>query len=72
VDGSGYVFWADQVLALDAINPEVAARLARAMDHWARMTPAVSTLMRGQLERVAATSTLSRNTLEIVTKSLSL
>jgi aminopeptidase N len=71
-DGSGYAFWADQVLALDAINPEVAARLARAMDHWARMIPAVSALMRIQLERVAATPALSRNTLEIITKSLSL
>lgn len=71
-DGSGYVFWADQVLALDGINPEVAARLARAMDHWARMIPAVSAQMRTQLERVAATPALSRNTLEIITKSLSL
>ena len=25
-DGSGYAFWADQVLALDALNPEIAAR----------------------------------------------
>ena len=71
-DGSGYVFWAEQVLALDAINPEVAARLARALDHWARMIPSVSALMRTQLERVAATPALSRNTLEIITKSLSL
>ncbi len=71
-DGSGYVFWADQVLALDAINPEVAARLARALDHWARMIPSVSALMRTQLQRVASHAGLSRNTLEIITKSLSL
>lgn len=71
-NGEGYAFWADQVLALDAINPEVAARLARALDHWARMLPSVSTLMKAQLERVAAHPALSRNTLEIVSKSLSL
>ncbi len=72
VDGSGYVFWADQVLALDAINPEVAARLARSLDHWARMTPTISALMQTQLKRVASHSGLSRNTLEIISKSLSL
>ena len=31
-DGSGYAFWAEQVLALDAINPQVAARLARSLE----------------------------------------
>ncbi|MGZ5201978.1 MAG: aminopeptidase N, partial [Telluria sp.] len=31
-DGSGYAFWAEQVIALDALNPQVASRLARAMD----------------------------------------
>ena len=39
-DGSGYAFWADQVLALDALNPEIAARLARALDNWSRYVPA--------------------------------
>ena len=71
-DGSGYAFWADQVLALDAINPEIAARLARAMDQWSRVIPSASKLMQAQLQRVAAHPTLSRNTLEIVSKALSL
>ncbi|NHC61217.1 aminopeptidase N [Paenalcaligenes suwonensis] len=31
----GYEFWAEQVIALDALNPEIAARLARAFDNWA-------------------------------------
>jgi hypothetical protein len=34
-DGSGYAFWAEQVLALDAINPQVAARLARSLERGA-------------------------------------
>ncbi|MFZ9408087.1 MAG: aminopeptidase N [Burkholderiaceae bacterium] len=38
-DGSGYDFWVEQVLALDVINPQVAARLARALDRWKRFEP---------------------------------
>ena len=71
-DGSGYRFWAEQVLALDAINPEIAARLARAFDHWARFIPSVQAQMRVQLQRVATHEGLSRNTLEIVSKALAL
>ena len=71
-DGSGYHFWAEQVLALDAINPEIAARLARAFDHWARFIPSVQAQMRVQLQRVATHKGLSRNTLEIVSKALAL
>jgi aminopeptidase N len=71
-DGSGYVFWADLVLELDTINPEIAARFARVMDHWRRHVPAASARMRSALERVANQSGLSRNVSEIVSKSLSL
>jgi aminopeptidase N len=71
-DGSGYRFWAELVLALDAINPELAARLARAFDHWARFIPSVQAQMRVQLQRVASHKGLSRNTLEIVSKALAL
>ena len=71
-DGSGYAFWAEQVLALDLINPEIAARLARAFDQWSRFIPTVRDQMRTQLERVAAHPSLSRNTLEIVSKALAL
>ncbi len=71
-DGQGYQFWSDQVLALDAINPEIAARLARAGDQWARFIPEVSQRIHAQLERIATHPTLSRNTLEIVSKALSL
>ena len=71
-DGSGYRFWADQVLALDALNPEIAARLARAFDHWARFIPTVRIQMQRELQRVASYPHLSRNTLEIVSKALAL
>jgi aminopeptidase N len=71
-DGGGYRYWADQVLALDALNPEIAARLARAFDHWARFIPAVRDSMQRELKRVAAQPNLSRNTLEIISKALAL
>lgn len=71
-DGSGYSFWADQVLALDALNPEIAARLARAFDHWSRFIPDVRIQMQRELQRVAAQPNLSRNTMEIVSKALAL
>ncbi|ACR28027.1 aminopeptidase N [Burkholderia glumae] len=68
-DGSGYAFWADQVLALDAINPQVAARLSRSLENWRRFTPALREPMRAALERVAA-SAKSRDVREIVGKAL--
>lgn len=70
-DGSGYAFWAEQVLALDAINPQVAARLARALDRWQKYTPPLREGMRAALERVAASDKLSRDVREIVGKALS-
>jgi aminopeptidase N len=70
-DGSGYVFWADQVIALNAINPQVAARLARTLDRWRKYTPALQGLMQAQLQRVANTADLSKDVAEVVTKALS-
>jgi aminopeptidase N, Escherichia coli type len=69
-DGQGYDFWAEQVLALDALNPEIAARLARALDNWSRFVPALRQAMRERLERVRSHPGLSRNVSEIVSKAL--
>ncbi|MEP9327565.1 aminopeptidase N [Paraburkholderia phymatum] len=68
-DGSGYAFWADQVIALDALNPQVAARLARALELWRRFTPRLRDQMRAALEKVAAQAK-SRDVREIVEKAL--
>ena len=69
-DGSGYAFWAEQVLALDALNPEIAARLARALDNWSRFVPALRAPMQAALQQVRAHEGLSRNVQEIVSKAL--
>jgi aminopeptidase N len=70
-DGSGYEFWADQVIALNTINPQVAARLARSLDRWRKYDPALQGRMRAALQRVAGTRALSKDVLEVITKSLS-
>ncbi len=69
-DGSGYAFWREQVLAIDAINPQVAARLARALDRWRKFTPERQVSMRAALEEVAAHEPLSADLREIVGKAL--
>jgi aminopeptidase N len=70
-DGSGYQYWAEQVIALNAINPQVAARLARSLDRWRKYAPALQAKMRAALHKVADTRGLSRDVLEVITKSLS-
>lgn len=68
-DGSGYRFWAEQVAALDAVNPQIAARLARALDRWRKFDAVRQPLMRAALEQVAATAQ-SPDVLEVVGKAL--
>jgi aminopeptidase N len=69
-NGSGYLFWSEHVTLLDAINPQVAARLARAMDRWRRYTPALQQHMKTALQQVAGQQRLSNDVREIVTKAL--
>jgi aminopeptidase N len=69
-DGAGYALVADQVLALDGRNPQVAARLLTPFGRWRRYDAGRQELMRAQLERILATPNLSRDSFEIVSKSL--
>ena len=69
-DGAGYEFLADQVLALDKLNPQVAARMARAFDRWKRFDTARQALAGAQLARIRDAQGLSRDVAEIVTKAL--
>jgi aminopeptidase N len=71
-DASGYDFWAQQVIAIDAFNPEIAARLARVPDHWARHIEPAKSSMKQALQKVHAHHDLSNNTIEIISKSLTL
>ncbi len=69
-DGSGYAFLADQVIALDKLNPQVAARLLRLMSRWRRYDEARQRLMQAEFERVLAQPDVSRDVFEIASKSL--
>jgi len=69
--GGGYKFLADQVLATDVFNPNIAARLVDPLTSWARFAPHLGELMRGELERLAARRELSTNVRELVDKALS-
>lgn len=69
-DGGGYGFLADQVLALNGLNPQVAARMARAFDRWRRFDPGRQAHARAALERIRDAEGLSRDVAEIVTKAL--
>ena len=69
-DGSGYAFWAEQVIALNSINPQVAARLARTLDRWRKFAPVHQAHMLSALQQVADAPALSNDVLEVITKAL--
>jgi aminopeptidase N len=70
-DAAGYVFWAERVMELDAINPQVAARLARALDRWKKLANPYRNAAREAISRVAAKADLSNDVREVVTRALS-
>jgi aminopeptidase N len=69
-DGTGYRFLADNLLKLDAINPQVAARLCGAFETWRRFDGKRQNLIREQLSRINKTKGLSRNLAEITERTL--
>ncbi|MBI1179655.1 MAG: aminopeptidase N [Alphaproteobacteria bacterium] len=69
-DGEGYRLLADVVLALDRINPSVAARMMGGFDQWRRYDSERRKLMRAEIERVLARPDLSRAVYEIASKAL--
>ncbi|MBK1684853.1 aminopeptidase N [Rhodoferax fermentans] len=69
-DAAGYVFWSEQVLELDTINPQVAARLARALDRWKKLAEPFKTAAHEALKRVAAKADLSNDVREVISRAL--
>ena len=70
MSGRGYTFLAEQILALDPLNPQIAARLAARLGRGARYDKGRRALMRAQLERIVASPSVSRDVYEVVSKSL--
>jgi len=72
LDGSGHQWIADAVIAIDARNPQVAARLVSPLTRWQRFSEPTAVSMKGQLKRIAESTSLSRDVFEMVSKGLSL
>ena len=70
VDGAGYRFTAEAIRKLDAINPQVAARLATAFGAWQRLEPRRRELMLGEMRRLRADGNLSADVADILGRSV--
>jgi len=68
--GAGYDFVSDQIVRLDPLNPQVAARLTGAFTRWRKFGPQRQEMMRGHLQRIARMKGVSRDTYEVASKSL--
>lgn len=70
VSGTGYGFVAGKIIELDAINPQVAARMASPFLHWRKLLPSQAELMKQQIEVIVSTPNLSNDLNELMTTSL--
>jgi aminopeptidase N len=68
--GAGYRFLADEVIAVDAINPQSAARIVQPLTRWRRFGEDRAGLMRSELQRILARADLSKDVYEVVSKGL--
>ncbi|MFI4957077.1 MAG: aminopeptidase N [Gammaproteobacteria bacterium] len=69
-DGEGYAFIRDAVIALDKINPQVAARVITPLIQYRRYDEQRAALMKQALVKISASSGISKDIYEIVTKSI--
>ena len=68
--GDAYDFVAEQVIALDKLNPHGSARLLQSLGRWRRYDPGRQDKMKAALTRVIAAPSLSTDAYEIASKSL--
>lgn len=68
--GAGYEFLTDRIIELNAINPQIAARLVSPFTTWKKYDGERQHLMRDQLERIATLPNISGDVFEVVKKSL--
>ncbi len=69
-EGSGYRFLAEQILVLNQLNPQVAARMLGAFNCWRQYDEARQVLMKQSLSDIASHDGLSTDVYEVVTKYL--
>ncbi len=71
-DGKGHAFLAEQVIALDSLNPQVAARMLTAMRSWQSLEPVRRENARAALASISDVKTLSMDVRDIVNRTLGL
>jgi aminopeptidase N len=69
-DGSGYKFYADKVIEVDAFNPQIAAGMCKRFNFMKKLDPSRKQNLKAELERIKGQKNLSNDTLEVVTKNL--
>ena len=70
VDGRGYRLLAGQIVQLDDINPQVAARLTEPLTRWYRMNTERQQQMKLSLQLIAGKKSLSKDVFEVVNRAL--
>jgi aminopeptidase N len=70
LDGSGYKFLTEQVLALNSINPQIAARLLTPLTRWKKYNLERQNLMQNALQEIQSNKDLSPDVFEVVNKCL--
>ena len=70
VNGSGYNFLTQAIIELDAINPQMAARLTTPFREWGQYTQDRQEKMRACLKQILDTPKLSPDVYEVAQKSL--
>jgi len=68
--GSGYRFFTEQIMAIDKVNPQIAARLLGVFDIWRKLDLQRQTHIKNELARIRSANDISKNTLEIAGKML--
>ncbi|MCC8934458.1 aminopeptidase N [Rhizobium sp. 'Codium 1'] len=69
-DGAAYDFFAEQILAIDPRNPQLAARLLTALRSWRLLEPARAEKARTALAAIEASTSLSTDVRDIVDRIL--
>ncbi len=70
INGKGYEFLALEVLKVDKINPQIAARIVAVFSQWRKYDTVRKQLMKNQLLKIIANKGLSKDVYEIISKSL--
>jgi aminopeptidase N len=69
-DAAGYVLWAERLLEMDAVNPQLAARFARVMDRWRSLAQPWRGAAQEAITRIATKPDLSNDVREVVSRAL--